>query len=137
MYLCLSSPSWSWSYGSKIYNYLCYHHLCCEFEFHSWRGVLDTTLCDRVCQWLVIGCCISPGTLVSSINKTDRHDIIEIILKVVLNTIMLLIVMSIRTNILWCYNMTFSSLETIRHHKGKIYWGLKIKNNIKQIFINE
>jgi hypothetical protein len=22
----------------------------CEFEFRSWRGVLDTTLCDRVCQ---------------------------------------------------------------------------------------
>jgi len=29
----------------------------------------------------------SPGTLVSSINKTDRHDITEILLKVVLNTI--------------------------------------------------
>jgi len=31
----------------------------------------------------------SPGTLVSSINKTDRHDITEILLKVVLNTITL------------------------------------------------
>jgi hypothetical protein len=29
----------------------------------------------------------SPGTLVSSINKTDRHDISEILLKVALNTI--------------------------------------------------
>jgi len=29
----------------------------------------------------------SPGTLVSSINKTDKHDITEILLKVVLNTI--------------------------------------------------
>jgi hypothetical protein len=29
----------------------------------------------------------SPGTLVSSTNKTDRHDITEILLKVVLNTI--------------------------------------------------
>jgi hypothetical protein len=29
----------------------------------------------------------SPGTLVSSTNKTDRHDIIEILLKVALNTI--------------------------------------------------
>ena len=27
-----------------------YHHYSCEFEFHSWRGVLDTTLCDKVCQ---------------------------------------------------------------------------------------
>ena len=22
----------------------------CEIESHSWRGVLDTTLCDKVCQ---------------------------------------------------------------------------------------
>ena len=22
---------------------------CCEFESRSWRGVLDTTLCDKVC----------------------------------------------------------------------------------------
>jgi hypothetical protein len=26
-----------------------YHHLSCEFESRSWRGVLDTTLCDKVC----------------------------------------------------------------------------------------
>jgi hypothetical protein len=30
---------------------------------------------------------ISPGTPVSSTNKTDRHDIAEIMLKVALNTI--------------------------------------------------
>jgi hypothetical protein len=23
---------------------------CCEFKPRSWRGVLDTTLCDKVCQ---------------------------------------------------------------------------------------
>jgi len=27
-----------------------YLHLSCEFEPRSWRGVLDTTLCDNVCQ---------------------------------------------------------------------------------------
>jgi hypothetical protein len=27
-----------------------YHHLSCEFEPCSWRGVVDTTLCDKVCQ---------------------------------------------------------------------------------------
>jgi len=26
------------------------HHSRCEFEARSWRGVLDTTLCDKVCQ---------------------------------------------------------------------------------------
>ena len=30
--------------------------------------------------------CCSPGTLVSSTNKTDRHDITEILLKVALNS---------------------------------------------------
>ena len=29
---------------------IAYHHLSCEFEPHSWRGVLDTTLYDKVCQ---------------------------------------------------------------------------------------
>ena len=51
------------------------------------RGVLVTTLCDKVCQSLVTGQWFSPGTLVSSTKKTDRHDIPEILLKVALNTI--------------------------------------------------
>ena len=54
-------PSWSWSYGSWIYNYLCN-------------------------QWLSRLKLFSPGTLVPSNNKTDRHDITEILLKVVLST---------------------------------------------------
>ena len=33
-----------------------YHH----FESCSWRGVLDTTLCDKVCQWLATGRSFSP-----------------------------------------------------------------------------
>ena len=27
-----------------------YRHSSCEFESRSWRGVLDTTFCDQVCQ---------------------------------------------------------------------------------------
>jgi hypothetical protein len=27
-----------------------YHHLSCEFAPHSWIGVLDKTLCDKVGQ---------------------------------------------------------------------------------------
>ena len=53
----------------------------------SWQGVLDTTLCDKVCQWLAAGLWFSPYSLVSSTNKTDCHDITEILLKVALNTI--------------------------------------------------
>ena len=51
-----------------------------EFENLPRWGVLDTTLCDKVCQWLATGQYFSPGTPVSSTNKTDRHDITEIFL---------------------------------------------------------
>ena len=42
-------------------------------------GVPDTTLCDKVCQWLAAGQWFSLGTPVSSTNKTDRQDITEIV----------------------------------------------------------
>ena len=41
---------------------------------------------DQVCQLLAAGWWFSP---VSATNKTDRHDTIEILLKVALNTITL------------------------------------------------
>ena len=47
----------------------------------------STTLCDKGCQWLAAGRWFSPGPPVSSTNKTDRHDLTEILLKVALNTI--------------------------------------------------
>jgi hypothetical protein len=40
--------------------------------------------CDKVCQWLATGRWFSP---VSSTNKTDRQDIIEILFKVALSII--------------------------------------------------
>ena len=58
-----------------------YHHLSCEFEPHSWRGVLDKTLCDKVCQWLATDLWISLGTPISA-----TKVVTEIFLKVVLNT---------------------------------------------------
>ena len=36
-----------------------------------WWGVLETTLCDKVCQWLTAGQWFSLGTPVSSTNKTN------------------------------------------------------------------
>jgi hypothetical protein len=51
-----------------------------ELKDKSWRGVLDTTLFDQVCQLFVTGRWFSPGTPVSSTNKTDCHDITEILL---------------------------------------------------------
>ena len=79
---------WSWSYGSWIYKYLCNQ---CLSPLMLWVRisirVRCTTLCDNVCQWLATGRWFSPGPLVSFTNKTDRHDITEILLKVALNTI--------------------------------------------------
>jgi hypothetical protein len=86
----LEELSGSWLYGSWIYNYLCNQWLS-PLTLWVWiplmQGVLDTTLCDKVCQWLATGWWFSPGITVSSTNKTDRHDITEILVKVVLNTI--------------------------------------------------
>jgi hypothetical protein len=52
-------------------------------------GLLNTTLCDKVYPWSAAGWWFSLGTPVSYTNKTDRHVIAEILLKVVLNTITL------------------------------------------------
>jgi hypothetical protein len=73
----------------------------CEFEFHLWRGVLDTTSCDKVFQWLTVGHWFSPGTLISSTNKTDCHDITEILLKVALITMTLTLLKSFVFNADW------------------------------------
>jgi len=50
-------------------------------------GVLDTTLCDKVGQWLAKGRWFSPDNPVSSTNKTYHHDITETLLKLALGTI--------------------------------------------------
>jgi hypothetical protein len=84
-FMGLSRP---WSYGSWIYNCLCNQ---CLSPLMLWVRISIrarcTILCDKVCQWFATGWWFSPGPTVSSINKTDRHDITEILLKVALNTI--------------------------------------------------
>jgi hypothetical protein len=79
----IKGPSWSWSYGSWIFNYLCNQCLSpLKFKLHSWR-VLDTTLYDSLSvTW-------SWFSLVCSTNKNWLYNITEILLKVALNTIML------------------------------------------------
>jgi len=37
---------------TTIYGISAYHHYRFEFESLSWRGVLDTTSYDKVCQFL-------------------------------------------------------------------------------------
>jgi hypothetical protein len=87
-YVCIRFYIPPWSYGSWIYNYLCNQ---CPSPLMLWVPISIrarcTTLCDKICQWLATGWWLSPGTQVSSTNKTDCHDITEILLKVALNTI--------------------------------------------------
>ena len=79
---------WSWSYGSWVYKYLCNQ---CLSPLMLWVRILIrarcTTLCDKVYQWLATVRWFSPGPPISSINKTDCHDITEILLKAALKTI--------------------------------------------------
>jgi hypothetical protein len=86
-------PSWSWSHGSWLYSYLCNQ---CLSSLMFWVQISIkarcTILCYKVFQWHATGRWISPGSLVSSTNKTDRHDITEILLKVALNILHILIV---------------------------------------------
>jgi hypothetical protein len=58
----------------------------------------------------------SPGTPVSSTSKTDRHDITEILLKVVLNTL------NQPTNclLLWFYFTSFSLLWETRGNSNRL-----------------
>ena len=81
-------PSLPWSYGSWIYNCLCNQCLL-PLMLWGWISirVRCTTLYDKACQWLATCQWFSPGTPVSSSNKTDRHDITEILFKVTLKTI--------------------------------------------------
>ena len=68
----------SCTYGNWIYNYPCKKcplPLKLWVEFRSWRCVLDTKFCDKVCQWLHTGRWFSP---VSSTNKIDNHEITTI-----------------------------------------------------------
>ena len=69
-------------YGSWIYNYICNQ---CLSPLMVWVQIPPrarcTTLCDKVCQWLAGGWWFSTDPLVSSTNKSDRHDMAEILLK--------------------------------------------------------
>jgi len=83
--LCVG-PSWPWSYGSWFYR-LCNQYLSpLMLWFRISIRARCETLCDKVCQWLATGRWFSPGPPVSLTNKTNRHNITEM-LKVALNTI--------------------------------------------------
>ena len=39
---------------SSTYAISAYHHWRCVIELRWWRSALNTTLCDKVCQWSVV-----------------------------------------------------------------------------------
>ena len=85
---CLKAFQWqSWSRSYGIYLYSCICNQCVSPLRFCVRSVLDTTLCDKVCQCLVTGRWFSPITLVSPTNTTEHCDITAISLHVALNTI--------------------------------------------------
>ena len=90
--LSKKGPSSSWSYDSWIYNYLCNQWLS---PLTLWvriplsRGILNATLCDKVCHWLMADRWFSPGTLISPPINWPPYDITEKLLKVAVITITL------------------------------------------------
>ena len=79
----IAGPSWPWSHGSWIHNYLC--NQCLMLWVWISIRVRCTTLCDKAYQWLTTGQWFSPGPPLSSTYKTDRHDIH--VTEILLNTI--------------------------------------------------
>ena len=108
-------PSWSWSYGSWIHNYLCNQ---CLSPLKLWVRTpfmvrcLDTTL-GYICQWLATGRWFSHGTPVSFITEANRHDITEIVLNVALSTI----------------TLYTKPLFDWKREKTYCYWQIKIRNS--------
>ena len=124
MYICINSVRGRRGLDridSWISNYLCYH---CLSPLLLWvwtplkRGVLVTTLYDKVCQWLATGQWFSPGTPVSS-NKTDRHDITEILLKVALNTITLTLYLITISLCLWSNSLCYQFSNNQHYNKPR------------------
>ena len=100
-----------------------------------------TTLCDKVCHWLLTGQWFSPGPPVSSTNKTDRHDITEILLKVAFNIITLTLprflcwvkYLEIFYIFVWMYSVSFSKMtKSTFVHKN---WRFFLKFRFKQMEI--
>ena len=77
-------PSWPWSHGNRIYNYIYNQYLS---PLVLWIRISIRArckpLCDQVFQWLATGLWYSPDPPVSFTNTTDRHGLTELLLKAI------------------------------------------------------
>jgi hypothetical protein len=109
--------------NSKIYLHYCiYLRICHSLGLSLELYVLDaTTLCDKVCQWLVASRWFSPGSPVSSTNKTDRHYITEteIVMTVALNTVTLTL------SFTWIILVSVMIFLQVKKKSSPIYLGPK------------
>ena len=109
-----------------------YHHWRCEFGSRSCE-VYSRSIQHYVIK-LVSVCgrlMFSPGTPVSSTNKTDRHDITEILLKVAFNIITLTLprflcrvkYLEIFYIFVWMYSVSFSKMtkSTFVHKNWRFF----------------
>jgi hypothetical protein len=105
-----------------------YHHWSCEFESRSDEMYSIQHYVIKVWQWLAKGWWFSPGTPVSSSNKTDHHNIAEILLKVALNTTTLTPKSRERMILLWnigvvWYKLSWTLLQTVDPiHKTDLFY---------------
>ena len=100
--IAIRGPSWPWSYGSWIFNYLCNR---CLSPLKLWvriplrRDEIDTLLCDTILSVTFDRSVFFSCTPVSSTSKHHHRDITEILLKyyfvltsAIVHTIILIIV---------------------------------------------
>ena len=113
-------PTDLWQVNDKLYQIILYrvNLAWAEFELTT-IVVIDTDCtgvvgrrCAGVCQWLLAGWWFSFNTVVSSIHKTDCSNIIELLLKMVFNT---LLTVNVRV---------ITYMHTFNEGQARLMWGV-------------
>ena len=107
-----------------------YHHYRCQFESRSWRSVLDTTLCDKVCQWLTTSRWYSHLRQVVGILTYDRSVVFSLttgrwyshLRQVVGILTVLRIPPSIKLTARYNWNMVESGAKHLSSTRLKYFW---------------
>ena len=123
---------------THLYNVLiisCYSiTLYYDFQLYMDRRGRDSWIYNYVCNHCLSGRRFSPGSPIFSINKSNRHDIAEILLKVTLNTITLILTIALQlytllekllpNNLQSCFNSFFFYVQLLRQLKYSIFYNV-------------